>query len=206
MSKILWVAGLAALVIAGCVVFYFSRDFSQTAAKQQELQEYANAQFETWHEFSAPLSKFKVLLPVLPQHGTDTLDDPKTLEKRAYDLYVSEKEDGTIFMISLITIMNGTPKVDEKTLTAVMNDILAASPDNKLKIMKMGTYKQYPALDFSIENGQVNIDGKAFLVGNTLYLLTSVSKLVNYKKQEFEFFVNSFQLANSLPSSAPVTQ
>jgi ATP-dependent helicase/DNAse subunit B len=196
MSKNWWLAGLAALIVGSFILFYFSRDFSRSALQQKELQEYADAEFETWHEYTAPSSKFKVLLPVLPQHGQDTVNVPDAPGKREYDLYVSEKDDGTIFMISLIKILNDE-KLDENTLTAVMNDILKASPNNKLKIMKMGKYKQYPAIDFSIENDQVNIDGKAFLVGNTLYLLTSVSKMMNYKKQEFEFFVNSFQLLNA---------
>lgn len=204
MSKIWWIIGLVALAMAGFLFFNYSRDFASTALSHPELKEYAESQFQNWHEFSAPLAKFKVLVPVLPQHGTDTLNDPKTQETRKYDIYVSEKDDGTIFMISMITMMNGEAKLDKNTLTTVMNDILAASPNNKLKIMKMGTYKQYPALDFSIENDQVNIDGKAFLVGNTLYLLTSVAKIINYKKQEFEFFVNSFQLSNQ--SGAPAVQ
>lgn len=202
MSKIWWIIGLTALAIAGFFIFNYSRGFDSTASLHPELKEYAESQFQNWHEFAAPLAKFKVLVPVLPQHGTDTLNDPKTKETRKYDIYVSEKDDGTIFMISMITMMNDEAKLDENTLKTVMNDILAASPNNKLKIMKMGTYKQYPALDFSIESDQVNIDGKAFLVGNTLYLLTSVAKMINYKKQEFDFFVNSFQLSNQQPIPA----
>ena len=199
MSKNWWLAGLAALIIGGFTLFYFSRDFSSSGTQHKELKEYADAEFETWHEYTAPEGKFKVLLPVLPQHGQDIVDMPNAPGKREYDLYVSEKDDGTIFMISLITIMN-KENLDENTLTAVMNDILKASPNNKLKTMTKGKYKEFPAMDFSIENGHVNIDGKAFLVDNKLYLLTTVSQLTNYKKQEFEFFLNSFQLPDGVPS------
>ena len=202
MSKNWWLAGLAALVMGGFLLFYFSRDFSRSTLQQKEMQEYADAEFETWHEYTSPLSKFKVLLPVLPQHGQDTVNAPDAPGKREYDLYVSEKDDGTIFMISLIKILNDQ-KLDENTLTAVMNDILKATPNNKLKTMQLGKYKEYSAIDFSIENDEVNINGKAFIVGNTLYLLTSVSKMMNYKKQEFELFVNSFQLLNADSPSEP---
>lgn len=188
--------GVAALAIVGFLVFKFSQNSSESNVQRQQLQEQDETQFHKWHEFSSPTAKFKVQFPTLPQHATDTIDDPKTKELREYDMYVSEKENGTIFMISIIKMMNKDVKIDENALTNVMNDILATSPQSKLKTMQMGTYQAHPSLDFSIENDQVNIDGKAFLDGNTLYLLTSAAKLPNYQKDEFNFFVNSFELLN----------
>lgn len=196
MSKNLLLAGLAALVIIGFLTFKYSQDYSRSNAQQALIQEYGEMQFQKWHEFNSPTAQFKVLFPTLPQHATDTIDDPKTKQSREYDMYVAEKDNGTIFMISIIKMMNKDVKIDENALTAVMDDILVANPQSKLKTMQVGTYQSHPALDFSIENDQVNIDGKAFLEGNTLYLLTSAAKLPNYHKNEFDFFVNSFQLLN----------
>ncbi len=193
--------GVAALTIVGFLVFKFSQYSSESSVQRQQIQEYDETQFHQWHEFSSPKAKFKVLFPTLPQHATDTIDDPQKKEKREYDMYVSEKENGTIFMISIIKMINTDVKIDENALTNVMNDILANSPQSKLKTMQMGTYQALPSLDFSIENDQVNIDGKAFLDGNTLYLLTSAAKIPSYEKGEFDFFVNSFELLNSPATS-----
>lgn len=150
---------------------------------------------QKWKEFSPPSNKFKVLFPAVPQHAQEKLQDPNTKENRQYEMYVSEKDDGTIFMISAITMLDNTnPKIDDTVLKNVINDLLASNPKNKVNKIEKGTYKGNSSLEFSIRNDQVNIDGRAFLVGNTLYILTSAAKIENYHKPEFDLFANSFEL------------
>lgn len=202
MSKIrvlILVAVLAIIALLG-LRFMTPSNQSLTESSQPQIPAISDLQLQKWHEFTSPSGSFKVLLPTLPQHATERLDDPKTKEKRQYDMYVSEKDNGTIFMISIITLLDQKEaKLDESMLSSVMSDMLATNPENKVKLMQMGTYKQFPAIDFSIENNQLSIDGKAFIEGQTLYLLTSVGKINQYMKQEFDFFVNSFELLKSNP-------
>lgn len=199
MSRTGLLIGLAVIAIVGLLAARFGSTSLQTLT-EKPAQAKVETEFQDWKEFTPPNSKFKVLLPSLPQHATEKLNDPKTQEPRQYDMYVSEKDNGTLFMISQITMLD-TPnlKLDETTLSNIMNEILATNPKGKLKKMEMGKFHELPAIDFSIENDQANIDGKAFLMDNILFLLTSVSKLGNYNKSEFDFFVNSFQLTPSLP-------
>lgn len=153
----------------------------------------------TWHEYSAP-NHFKVLFPSLPQHASEAKTDPKTKETRQYEMYVSEKDNGSIFMITMITFAEPPQKEsEEKLLTNLMNEMLVESPENRLKNMKVGNFRDHTSLNFAIEKDQVNIDGRGFFAGNTLYMLSSIAKMDNYKPQEFEFFVNSFEL---LPATA----
>ena len=199
MSKTVWLALIACAVIA---LLLFTKVVE--VPKQPNLtgdptpasaQKSAELELQNWHEFSPPNGKFKVLLPTLPQHANEKLEDPKTKEPRQYEMYVSEKDNGTIFMISMITMLdNRNAQINEDILKKVINDLLATNPDSKVKKMDMGSYHEHPAMDFSIENGPVNIDGKAFIIGNTLFLLTSAAKHENYQLKEFDFFVNSFRL------------
>lgn len=195
MSKTLWLASGVAVAIVG---FLFLRTVeSPSRVNRQEMTVASNdtKQIQDWHEFSPASEKFKVSFPVLPQHATESLVDPKTKETRQYDMYVSEKDNGTIFMISLITMLeNSQAKINDEVLKNVIDDLVSTNPHSKIKSMKMGSYREYPAMDFSIESDKVNIDGKAFIVGNTLYLLTSVAKVEDYKSSEFDYFMNSFQL------------
>ena len=208
MSKTLLLAIAAAVAIVGFLTYRAFEDptlitpnFNQleTGSSTAANPALAEPNFQLWHEFKSPAEQFKVLLPTLPQHATDKIVDPKTKEPLQYDMFVSEEENGTLYMISIITMMEGTETtIDENLLTTVMNDMLASTPEGKLKKMKMGKHKDHSSIDFSIENGQVIIDGKAFLVDQTLFALTSVAKKEAYQKQKFDFFVNSFQLETPL--------
>lgn len=193
----------AAVIAVGALLFYRENYKDQTPTKVENLQAHQTSggmgaddmQFQDWHEFSAPNGEFKVLFPSLPQHAAETINDPKTKEARQYDMYVAQKADGTIFMISLIKLLGDAPaKLEENMLPAVINDMMEASPKSKLKLMQMGRYKDFPSIDFSYENEQVNVDGKAFISGNTLFLLTSVANIKDYHKPEFDFYINSFQM------------
>lgn len=149
----------------------------------------------TWREFMAPSGKFKAIFPTLPQRAGQTLEDPKTKEQRQYDMYVSEGENGNLFMISIIRMLDKpNAKINETVMSSVINELLTANPDSKINKMEISKYKDYPSMNFSIAGNQVNIDGKAFLAGNTLYVLTYAAKPNNYKPNEFDYFLSSFQL------------
>lgn len=198
MSKFLYLFSGIALAIAG---FLFVNNLNPKP--QERNQEIADGVSEstndsdvhTWHEFEHPDKKFKVLVPSLPQHATQKLEDPTTKNNRKYDMFVSQKDNGTIFMISIISSENEA-KINEDTLKNIIHELAAGTQNSKVKMMEMGKYKDHQAIDFSIENDTVNIDGKAFVVGNTLYILTSVAKKEFYQKPDFDFFVNSFELGS----------
>lgn len=195
MSKMLLLGGSVALLAIALAVFQFQQKPASSTTTQESSEKFDVLELQTWHEFTPPSGKFKVLFPSLPQHAQEKLGDPKTKEPRQYDMYVSEKDNGTLFMISLITLLDtNKKKLDESMLSGIIDNMLSASPNSKVKNMRMGSYRDYPSIDFSVQNEQVNIDGKAFLVNNTLYILTAISKLSNYHREEFDFFINSFQL------------
>jgi len=152
---------------------------------------------ETWHEFTAPGGKFKVLLPSLPQHVTETANDPKNKEVRSYDTYVSTSDNGTAFWINLISFPTEKDmRNTEELLTGVLNDILTHKDSNKLKTMDLGMFHGSKSLRFSIGSDEMNIEGLVFMKGRTLCLLTMISKGDVYNPKDFEFFTNSFDLQN----------
>lgn len=198
MSRTGILIGLVVVTIVGLLVFRFSSFPLSNELNQSKMAKVEEPEFQDWHEFTSPGSKFKVLFPSLPQHATEKLNDPKTQAPRQYDMYVSEKDNGTLFIISQITMPdNPDLKLDETTLANIITEMLAKDPKSKVKKMELSKYRTLPAIDFSIEKDQATVDGKAFLSDHTLYLLTSVSKIGNDNRSEFEFFLNSFQLTSS---------
>ena len=131
----------------------------------------------------------------MPQQASDQVTDPLTNEVRYYDMYVSQELDGTIYMISLITFKDSKSVIDpENLLKLTIGDMVKANLENKLLKVDNGNYKNMPASDFKIQNPQMTIEGKAFVDHQTLYIVSTMENTRNYKSDDFEYFMKSFNL------------
>lgn len=148
-----------------------------------------------WQDFTPPTGKFKVSLPLLPQHATESVTDPLTKSSRDYEMYVSQEADGTIYMISSIQFRNKRDLIDsEGLLKATVSDMMKANPDNTLVKSQSTVFNGFPAQEFVIQNPQMTLEGRAFIDQQTLYILTTIENGKNYKPDDFNYFIKSFQL------------
>lgn len=197
MARLLAFFVLVIIVLAAIYTFKVSKDFGVHSEKANVEENLTTFDFQDWHEFTAPNNAFKVLMPSLPQHATENIKDKNTGESRKYEMYFSEKADGSIFMISVIgfsaPLINGEKEVFLRTM---MNDAIESNPNNKLLKVESGKYKEYDSLDYSLENTETHIDTKTFFVNDTLYALTRLVKMQNHNAKEFDFFINSFDLSS----------
>jgi hypothetical protein len=150
---------------------------------------------EDWYEFTAPEGTFKVLMPGLPHHATESNQESKSNEMRHHELYVASKEDGTLFSVYLVTFpQRKKEELNPEFLLSFIKEMLDSNQTNKVQYVKPITFNKINAVDFSVENQEAMIDGKAFFKDNTLYVLSTTAKMDRRNKKEYEFFVNSFQL------------
>ncbi|KIA77974.1 hypothetical protein DB43_FG00330 [Parachlamydia acanthamoebae] len=187
------------VILAAVAMTYLFVDYAKDSYKILPVtKEVSAAGPKTpWLNFRSPSGKFEVKFPKQPQHATEKLVDPKTKEVREYDMYVAENEIGDVYMISLITFNEvDTPDEQASLLTSVMNNMVNASTKNVLKTMENGFFQDRQSLDFTIQNGEAEIQAKAFIVDKILYVLTCVSKKLSNAPTEFDYFVHSFQLLN----------
>lgn len=191
-----WISLAILLLIIGLGYAYvYTSRLNKPQESAEENQNVAKANFAEWQEFTAPLGQFKVLLPNLPHHATEAYRELKSNEMRQYDLFVSSKEDGTLFTVYLISFPEKkTFKSDPDYLTNFIKEMLNSNPNNKIKSIKSVPYKKGSAVDFNVENQDATIEGKAFMKDNTVYVLSTTSKNENRNKKEFDFFINSFEL------------
>jgi len=203
MSKIWLIAGAGAVLLAGVIGVLVMEEGAPEMPFSSAQKIKKDLKLQDWHEFSSPHEDFKVLIPSLPQHASEIIKDPKTQKNQKYDVFVSEADDGTVFMITLITPLEGTDEKSEDLLNRVIQDLSKASEKSKILKKKTGVYKGYPSIDFSIENPQVTVNGKAFVKDKTLYMLSSVTKAERYAKEEVDFFINSFQLTSGSMDTTP---
>lgn len=195
MARFAFIATLVIIVVVAFLGITFMKD-SYKILPINASKEFTPAPYADWRDFSAPGGKFHVMFPALPQHATQTVKDQKTQQNRHYDMYVAEKEDGTIYMISLIRFQEGK-EASETLQKTVVNDLLAANPTNQLKNMKIGSYRTFKTLDFTIANSEMTIEGMTFVDGPTLYLLTTVFRNAFYKPDDFQYFIHSFELGSA---------
>lgn len=150
---------------------------------------------ESWFEYEAPNGHFKVSFPLLPQTATQKLPDPSSEEPRQYEMYVTQTDKGTIYMVSLIILPNQPNEKDQFILMdELMHDMVKANLGNKLKSNSTGSYKGFPSIDFIIENDQNTIHAKEFMKDKTIYLLSTITKNDNKEAIHFQYFVDSFKL------------
>lgn len=148
-----------------------------------------------WKDFTPSSNKFKVRVPILPQQATETVSDPLTRHTRLYDMYVSQEADGTIYMVSSIQFQDKRDTLDPQGLLKnTVNDMMRSNLDNSLVKSQSTIYDGFPAQDFVIQNPQMTMEGKAFLDHETLYILTTIENGKNYKPEDFNYFIKSFQL------------
>ncbi len=152
-----------------------------------------------WKEFSPQNNTFKVMLPALPQHASEEVPFLPGKGLTKYDMYFSQEKDGTTYMISMIQYPNtyNTSKADD-ILSSAMNEMLAGSANNKLVTHQSGTFLNYPALDFAIQNNDITIRSKTFLIGKTLFVLTLSDRTSALIDDLFKKFTDSFQLGDAL--------
>ncbi len=199
MKRLLYIVLSLAVV---CLVVYSAMDSSahkDTAPKEKlsPAQEDALAQesFKLWKSFTPPTGEFKALFPSLPQHAAENTRDPHTNQPRNYVMYVSEKPNGTLLMVSMITYpKDGTMAPPTQILHNVMQELMTSNPANKLISEKENPIAAYPSLDFSIKNKEVRIENRGFIKDHTLFLLTFIAKNEEFNEKEYMHFLDSFEL------------
>jgi hypothetical protein len=154
--------------------------------------ERANA-FSDWAEFIPQSKRFKVSLPSKPQYAKDLLPIPNSNKKRPYQIYASEKIDGTVFMISVITY---PPEVDtsnsHEMLKGLVDELVQSKIDNRLNKIDKSQFQEYDSVDFKISSSDLEAQGKAIQVDNNVFILTYIAKHSDLNQMEFEHFIDSF--------------
>lgn len=186
------------LVIFLLGLYYLTRDsknFGVVKSQSTSAQNSAMEIFENWTPFKPKSDLFKVLLPHPPQYAKDLVPIPGSDKKRRYDMYASEKIDGTLFLISVITYPAEIDMTESHDiLKQIVDELKNSKPDNQITKVKDSLFKNDPALDFTIINKELQVEGIAFIEGKTVFVLSYVSKKDHFDQTEYQHYIDSFEL------------
>ncbi len=196
-ARFLFLVIMVIIVTAIFVILKSSKDLYRAipADLNTSMQ---TGEFDDWREFVPNDGSFTVQVPAIPQYTADTVVDPKSGAKRRYDIYIAEKGNGNLFMITMITYPSeGDLSNPEDIFQTVIDETLASNTENQLVDKQIRSYQNHKTLDFTIQNPDIHTACRAFIIGRTLYLLSYIAKNDEYNVKEFDHFVDSFSLTPS---------
>lgn len=190
MNRAIFILILVCLVWGAYLLFYSDRH-------RQELQEVtANNGKLGWRHFEPNSGKFSVDLPVMPHQASETINDATTQQLRRYEMYVSEGQNETVYLINLITYPNEEDLDNHpKLFQSFIDDMLKANSNNELISSSPTQHQGLDGMDFKIKTQNATMNSKMFIEGRTLYVLSKVSK-TETDDGDFEKFVSSFKISN----------
>jgi len=152
-----------------------------------------------WIKFVPFTGKFTVYLPRTPKYAIDIVNVPKTDIKRWYEMYVAEEPNGTVFLVNLISYHSSFDLSNVKgVLHNVVNEMISSNLNNRVLELKDETFQGRRSVFFHFQNESIEVKGIAFLAGMTVYQLTYTALSENFNENEYEGFVNSFELVKPL--------
>jgi len=155
---------------------------------------------EEWKPFSS--KRFTVDLPSQPHHAHETSTTPDSSDKIGYDMYVTQSRLGTTYMINVIEYPPSfSTEPSEPILTGILNDILSGNDSNQVMHKELGSFSDYPSIEFVLSNTQGNLRVRAFLRDQTLFILSVADTDIDTLDHTFARFVDSFRLLESAQES-----
>lgn len=151
--------------------------------------------FQTWQTFIPQSGLFEVSLPLPPHYGKDFVEIEGTDMKKRYDVYASERIDGTLLIVDAITY---PPEYEVSSsrdvLSQNIDELIRDKHYNVLKPVVKGNDKGINTVNFSFESQDYRIEGKAFHDHQIVYLLAYISRIDGFDEGAYQHFIDSFKI------------
>lgn len=177
------------LIIVGAIGYLLSH----RAKADNETYPLSTSNYDQWQPFESPVSKFKVLMPATPHKAGSNMIDPKSGQKKRFATFIAPNIDGSIYMVTVIVPEQEGEGNAELELNQTIQDLVSLSNENELKDLQKGEFKNMPAYDFVISNGEGVVTGKAVKNGKYLYVLSAMKPDGLTNSDDYSYFINSFE-------------
>lgn len=148
-----------------------------------------------WQDFVSTGGKYRISFPSYPQHVSETLNLQNGKLSIKYDAYIAEQGVEALYMVLIAqypkTHVRPNP---EAGLKAFLNGILAHGENSELIQVEWQQFQGCSAVDFLINNHDIFLRGRAVMVENNLYLIAMESHKNAFKVENFNYFIETFQL------------
>lgn len=183
-----WRYLLALVVALSCgSSLFLGKDLSE-AAVQFEKQMVGD-----WVQYASDKGGFTIQFPKQPKVETHSFEVPDSTQP--LELSEVKAKSDAVFSVSYVDLPKKWRIFSAGTLLkAAMSVVHGHMPGTDLTDTKRLNHKNYPALDFTMKEGDTLIEGRLILVGSTLYKLTVTYPADAPREQQHETFLNSFDM------------
>lgn len=145
-----------------------------------------------WVQYVSDDGKFRVHFPKQPKEISQALDSPEGGEINLNEVKAYKKAE---FSVSYLDLPKKWKLFSANILLkGAMKVILEHLTGTQLLEHTIVKHKNYPAMDFRLQEGDKLIEGRLILVDNTLYKLWVVYFSDTPREQQHEAFLDSFEL------------
>jgi hypothetical protein len=185
-----WRHLLALILALTCASSFFLGKSISDAAVQFEGQMVRDG----WVQYASDEGNFIVHFPKKPELATHTFDVPNSDKTVDFNEVKAKKSDCT-FSVSYLELPKKWRIFSAGTLLkGAIGVVTDHMPGAKLIEKKQGKHKNYPSLDFRMQQGEDLIEGRLILVGSTLYKLTVIYPPDATQENQHVPFLDSFDL------------
>ncbi|MEX1012183.1 MAG: hypothetical protein WDZ27_00650 [Waddliaceae bacterium] len=136
---------------------------------------------------------FKIMFPMPPQNVKDTIVEPETEEVKHYSTYLSQNAKGTFFVVNVISYPNYEGDLKDK-MNQLLELMVKMDPQNSIVEKDQQDFQGYPSIRYLIKGPNKSITAQAMEINDKVYLISTMSLSNQYDPNEFDIFLNSFQL------------
>ncbi|MBA3789372.1 hypothetical protein H0X32_03175 [Patescibacteria group bacterium] len=148
----------------------------------------------SWKEFNSVEGSFRVTLPTLPKHESNTVAIPGSDLTGTVDLYSSSQGDTSYFIQAISYNSEIDVSNPHAVLEGAFNGRVSEIPNHKIISSDFGNFISHDALDYVIQSDSYYIYGKLVLVGQKLYSFEMACESSKCSNSDYQKFTSSFQL------------
>lgn len=146
-----------------------------------------------WIKYTSKKGNFEVMFPNGAQYLEDFVVDTETKTENHYQMFVSEENDGTVFMISLATYpKNDKKETPQATLDKAIKTMFTKRAHSEIVSSEDTTFDELPAKNIQFKQQEYTILAKAFLSGENVYVLSYIAKTPDINRDKFNYFLSTF--------------
>jgi hypothetical protein len=182
--------GAACLIAVSCWMGFTE---SISSLKRISVPTVVHNTVEGWKTFHSEEIGFTVDFPTEPYKLENTLELPGRNHPINFQEIKSQKDENTAYSVSYLRIPKKWLMFRSATLlNGALKMLTDAQYNSEIVDKQIVSHRRYPALDFSIKQGDEMLKGRLILVGSTLFRVM----MTQPKTQEFtdfRVFVDSFK-------------
>ncbi|MFA6118785.1 MAG: hypothetical protein WCT85_05750 [Parachlamydiales bacterium] len=148
----------------------------------------------SWEKFYSVSGGCEILFPNKPHHIKQVVPLKESNSFLNYDVYLSFLDEKN--SVCMMIVANFPNKIDiskqKDSLEGFLNGILNHKEEKKLIFANYCEFNKLQALEFLIENQDRYFKGKAFVLGDKLYLISMEYDINLNLDESFEKYANSF--------------